>query len=773
MSACIYNPSRTCRTANEYDPLFEDAPQSLENGDHSVEAGAEDQPHASENGTAPAPDLTAEPITDVSSGIAPIAPFSQDQPTSADSLLNPADVAVPTSLPPSIEQPVSDARDETISIPRAHAPDVTSATEPTGAAQIATAQGADAAESSFADLMDTSGDAAMSTDAADLRSGDSQTTHPLPTAEATTSSMFGGDEQSRDATKAESAGSTPVADTQCGANQEAEAPSSGKVRGREEDDESGPSAKRPKTVDAAPEFKVPERPAIPSASLTTGTSAPPPTPAADNTVPAVSYDSSPLNKLQRQYIMEKLRQAKKIQAARNFLHPVDPVALNIPRYPEIVKNPMDISTMEQKLKQDQYPSANAFMDDFNLMIQNCVAFNGPGHPVTVAGQNLKAYFDKLMSGLPKGGEPVAATTAKKAKKPTINTSAKASHPKRESRVSAAPAPPPAVTAISPSSTFALDPNGVPLIRRDSSTADGRPKREIHRPPPRDLPYSTAKPKKKKYQMELKFCQHVLDEMFKNRYRTFSYPFLVPVDPVALNIPQYHKIIKKPMDLGTIQTQLKAGFYTHAKEFHADVRLMFENCYKFNPETDDVHKMGKSLENLFKELWAEKDNWISDHAPASEPQSPATAYSDEEDESDEEDAEPVDETKTQLLAIQQQIAALNAQTQKILQKETATTRKSSPKPSGSKKSSKPPKSSTKPRRSGSGAGFTAKQPPKKKAKNPILTFDQKQEVSEGIQQLNEADMRKAVQIIRNGIPRLKVISCDRRLRTISNHLQGRQ
>ena len=35
-------------------------------------------------------------------------------------------------------------------------------------------------------------------------------------------------------------------------------------------------------------------------------------------------------------------------------------------------------------------------------------------------------------------------------------------------------------------------------------------------------------------------------------------FLVPVDPVSLNLPDYPKIVKEPMDLGTIQKKLEGG-----------------------------------------------------------------------------------------------------------------------------------------------------------------------------------------------------------------------
>src|SRR6202012_5578905 len=99
--------------------------------------------------------------------------------------------------------------------------------------------------------------------------------------------------------------------------------------------------------------------------------------------PAVDIDSNPMTQIQQKFLLEQLRKAKKIKSSMAFLRPVDYMALNIPTYPEIIKKPMDLSTMEDKLKGNKYRTANDFMADFELIIQNSLTFNGPNHVVSV------------------------------------------------------------------------------------------------------------------------------------------------------------------------------------------------------------------------------------------------------------------------------------------------------------------------------------------------------------------------------------------------------
>jgi Bromodomain len=78
----------------------------------------------------------------------------------------------------------------------------------------------------------------------------------------------------------------------------------------------------------------------------------------------------------------------------------DWVKLELPSYPKIIKRPMDLSTMKKKLDNGDYPNPQKFLEDFKLMIRNCMAFNPSGTPVCTAGQQLQKLFDEKWRGLP-------------------------------------------------------------------------------------------------------------------------------------------------------------------------------------------------------------------------------------------------------------------------------------------------------------------------------------------------------------------------------------
>lgn len=67
------------------------------------------------------------------------------------------------------------------------------------------------------------------------------------------------------------------------------------------------------------------------------------------------------------------------------------------------------------------------------------------------------------------------------------------------------------------------------------------------------------------------------------------PFREPVDPLQLGIPDYHDIIKHPMDLSTIKNKLDTGQYPDPWSFVDDVWLMFDNAWLYNKKSSRVYK----------------------------------------------------------------------------------------------------------------------------------------------------------------------------------------
>jgi hypothetical protein len=93
----------------------------------------------------------------------------------------------------------------------------------------------------------------------------------------------------------------------------------------------------------------------------------------------------------------------------------------------------------------------------------------------------------------------------------------------------------------------------------------------------------------------------------------AWPFLEPVDPVALNVPTYFDVITHPMDLGTMGAKLNAGEYRDPLEYRADLLLMFANAIEFNQDDereDSVANMARQFRRVALSAW---DNHFSEAA----------------------------------------------------------------------------------------------------------------------------------------------------------------
>ncbi|KAM9326982.1 bromodomain-containing protein 2 [Gastrophryne carolinensis] len=199
-----------------------------------------------------------------------------------------------------------------------------------------------------------------------------------------------------------------------------------------------------------------------------------------------------------------------------------------------------------------------------------------------------------------------------------------------------------------------------------------------KPPRKDLPDSQQHQtsKKGKLSEQLKYCNGILKELLSKKHGAYAWPFYKPVDATALGLHDYHDLIKHPMDLSTIKKKMENREYRDAQEFAGDVRLMFSNCYKYNPPDHDVVAMARKLQDVFEFRYAKMpDEPVvlappptstqlppSDSKSSSESSSESSSDSSDESESsedsEEERANRLAELQEQLRAVHEQLAALS-------------------------------------------------------------------------------------------------------------------
>ncbi|XP_071711868.1 transcription factor GTE11-like isoform X2 [Rutidosis leptorrhynchoides] len=113
----------------------------------------------------------------------------------------------------------------------------------------------------------------------------------------------------------------------------------------------------------------------------------------------------------------------------------------------------------------------------------------------------------------------------------------------------------------------------------------------------------------------KQCENLLKKLMTHQH---GWVFNKPVDVVALKIPDYFKVITKPMDLGTVKEKLCSGKYASPFQFLADVRLTFSNAMTYNPPGNDVHIMADVVSKFFELRWKPIEKKLSLSVPQQKP-----------------------------------------------------------------------------------------------------------------------------------------------------------
>jgi hypothetical protein len=108
------------------------------------------------------------------------------------------------------------------------------------------------------------------------------------------------------------------------------------------------------------------------------------------------FSTDAMTDTENAFLRTQIGYTKKKKDAAYFLRPVNYEALKLPTYPDIIKQPMDLSTVETKLRNNEYDSVQSCVDDLQLIVDNARKFNGPDHAITHAAYGMLEYvYERL------------------------------------------------------------------------------------------------------------------------------------------------------------------------------------------------------------------------------------------------------------------------------------------------------------------------------------------------------------------------------------------
>ncbi|XP_064798712.1 bromodomain-containing protein 3-like isoform X7 [Oncorhynchus masou masou] len=385
-----------------------------------------------------------------------------------------------------------------------------------------------------------------------------------------------------------------------------------------------------------------------------------------------------------------------------FYVPVDAIKLGLMDYHKVIKQPMDMGTIKKRLEHNYYWSASECMQDFNTMFTNCYIYNKPTDDIVLMAQALEKIFLQKVAMMPQeevellppapkpkksknivgldGGESPSSlsgsTTPVIGSSPmtaiTPNVPADQSSPNAPMLPVVSPSQPlvkkkgvkrkadtttPTTSAITASRSESPSPvsegkQGKVMSRREST---GRPIKA----PKKDLvegELGQHSSKRSRMSEQLKYCDSILKEMLSKKHAAYAWPFYKPVDAEALELHDYHEIIKHPMDLSTVKKKIDVREYPDAQMFAADVRVMFSNCYKYNPPDHEVVAMARKLQDVFEMRFAKMPDEPVELSPGAGGLVSKGDNSSSGDSSSSDSSDSEEERATRLAELQEQVGA---------------------------------------------------------------------------------------------------------------------
>ncbi|XP_044158019.1 protein polybromo-1 isoform X3 [Bufo gargarizans] len=241
-----------------------------------------------------------------------------------------------------------------------------------------------------------------------------------------------------------------------------------------------------------------------------------------------------------------------------------PSKVHYPDYYAIIKDPIDLKTIAQRIQSGHYKNLNAMAKDIDLLAKNAKTYNEPGSQVFKDANTIKKLFALKKSELD-------CTEYSKSSLRSRNK-----RPAQGDRLSAI------TMALQYGSESEDDAslNAASSIRYEEGESEGESITSF---------MDISSPLYQLYET-VRSCRN-------NQGQLIAEPFFHL--PSKKKYPDYYQQIKNPIALQQIRTKLKNQDYDNLDHLEADLNLMFENAKRYNVPNSAIYKRVFKLQQLMQ------------------------------------------------------------------------------------------------------------------------------------------------------------------------------
>nr|XP_040059291.1 protein polybromo-1-like isoform X2 [Gasterosteus aculeatus aculeatus] len=239
-----------------------------------------------------------------------------------------------------------------------------------------------------------------------------------------------------------------------------------------------------------------------------------------------------------------------------------PSKVHYPDYYAIIKEPIDLRTIAQRIQIGYYKSVNAMAKDIDLMAKNAKTYNEPGSQVFKDANTIKKVFIQRKTEL-EHAEPTKSSLRIRNRRSGQGDQ---------------------LSGVSVALHYGSESEDDPVLSGSVCYDEGE---------------SEAESQSSSMEMSNPIFQlyEAVRGARNSQGQVFSEPFQHL--PSRREYPDYYQQIKQPIALQQIRAKMKNCEYESVEQMEADLNLMFENAKRYNMPNSSIYKRAFRLQQILQ------------------------------------------------------------------------------------------------------------------------------------------------------------------------------